>query len=182
MVFEAPKGAALFYLVALMNLLIVDHSASELSEKLLQATQEAEKLNHQSLVVGGLGVVAGILWGLLIGGFKDVKLGRLPEMEFTFTDCCEGTRVDPTINWNKGNYGICPKNSSSLEVDVGKNRAPASVQKLQELNNTVLVSTNTTKLTKDYFPTFRWKYGFRHLLWVHERPFTDILVKWFSLS
>ncbi|THG16640.1 hypothetical protein TEA_022825 [Camellia sinensis var. sinensis] len=33
--------------------------------------------------------------------------------------------------------------------DVGKNRALASVQKLQELNNSVVISTFTTELTKE---------------------------------
>ncbi|KAL7203632.1 hypothetical protein ACSBR2_016822 [Camellia fascicularis] len=33
--------------------------------------------------------------------------------------------------------------------DVGKNRALASVQKLQELNNSVVISTLTTELTKE---------------------------------
>ncbi|KAF9612275.1 hypothetical protein IFM89_038845, partial [Coptis chinensis] len=41
------------------------------------------------------------------------------------------------------------------EVDVGKNRALASVQKLQELNNAILVSTNTTKLTKELLSNFQ---------------------------
>ncbi|KAL2899318.1 Ubiquitin-activating enzyme E1 2 [Bienertia sinuspersici] len=41
------------------------------------------------------------------------------------------------------------------EDDVGKNRALASVQKLQELNNAVLVSTLTTKLTKEQLSDFQ---------------------------
>ncbi|KAL8225130.1 hypothetical protein R6Q57_017687 [Mikania cordata] len=41
------------------------------------------------------------------------------------------------------------------ENDVGKNRALASVQKLQELNNAVLVSTLPTKLTKEQLSSFQ---------------------------
>ncbi|CAO2824832.1 unnamed protein product [Amaranthus hypochondriacus] len=41
------------------------------------------------------------------------------------------------------------------EDDVGKNRALASVQKLQELNNAVLVSTLTTKLKKEHLSDFQ---------------------------
>ncbi|KAJ8749705.1 hypothetical protein K2173_012256 [Erythroxylum novogranatense] len=41
------------------------------------------------------------------------------------------------------------------ESDVGKNRALASVQKLQELNNAVLISTLTTKLTKELLSNFQ---------------------------
>ena len=41
------------------------------------------------------------------------------------------------------------------ESDVGKNRALASVQKLQELNNAVIISTLTTKLTKEQLSDFQ---------------------------
>ncbi|KAI8574049.1 hypothetical protein RHMOL_Rhmol01G0324500 [Rhododendron molle] len=41
------------------------------------------------------------------------------------------------------------------ENDVGKNRALASVQKLQELNNAVVVSTLTTELTEDKLSDFQ---------------------------
>ncbi|KAL5697404.1 E1 ubiquitin-activating enzyme [Ranunculus cassubicifolius] len=41
------------------------------------------------------------------------------------------------------------------ENDVGKNRALASVQKLQELNNAVAVSTLTTTLTKEQLSNFQ---------------------------
>ncbi|KDP45776.1 hypothetical protein JCGZ_17383 [Jatropha curcas] len=41
------------------------------------------------------------------------------------------------------------------ENDVGKNRALASVQKLQELNNAVVVSTLTTELTKEKLSDFQ---------------------------
>lgn len=41
------------------------------------------------------------------------------------------------------------------ENDVGKNRALASVPKLQELNNAVLISTLTTTLTKQKLSDFQ---------------------------
>lgn len=41
------------------------------------------------------------------------------------------------------------------EEDVGKNRALASVQKLQELNNAVAVSALTEKLTKEQLSAFQ---------------------------
>ncbi|MQL80034.1 hypothetical protein Taro_012477 [Colocasia esculenta] len=41
------------------------------------------------------------------------------------------------------------------EDDVGKNRALACVQKLQELNNTVIISTHTTKLSKEDLSFFQ---------------------------
>ncbi|KAF3448053.1 hypothetical protein FNV43_RR08761 [Rhamnella rubrinervis] len=41
------------------------------------------------------------------------------------------------------------------EDDVGKNRALASVQKLQELNNAVVISTITTELTKEQISNFQ---------------------------
>lgn len=41
------------------------------------------------------------------------------------------------------------------ESDVGKNRALSSVQKLQELNNAVVISTITTKLTKEQLSDFQ---------------------------
>lgn len=41
------------------------------------------------------------------------------------------------------------------ESDLGKNRALASVQKLQELNNAVVVQTLTTKLTKEQLSDFQ---------------------------
>lgn len=41
------------------------------------------------------------------------------------------------------------------EDDVGKNRADASVQKLQDLNNAVIVSSLTTSLTKEHLSGFQ---------------------------
>lgn len=41
------------------------------------------------------------------------------------------------------------------ENDVGKNRALASVHKLQELNNAVLVQTLTSTLTKEQLSNYQ---------------------------
>uniref|UniRef100_A0A1D1XWH0 E1 ubiquitin-activating enzyme n=1 Tax=Anthurium amnicola TaxID=1678845 RepID=A0A1D1XWH0_9ARAE len=41
------------------------------------------------------------------------------------------------------------------EDDIGKNRALACVQKLQELNNAVMISTHTTKLSKEQLSDFQ---------------------------
>lgn len=41
------------------------------------------------------------------------------------------------------------------EDDVGKNRALASVQKLQELNNSVIISTLTNELSKEQLSDFQ---------------------------
>ncbi|KAL7171349.1 hypothetical protein ACSBR2_036075 [Camellia fascicularis] len=45
------------------------------------------------------------------------------------------------------------------EDDVGKNRALAFVQKLQELNNSVVISTLTTKLTKEQLSDFQFQFN-----------------------
>lgn len=50
-----------------------------------------------------------------------------------------------------------------LENDVGRNRALASVQKLQELNNAVVVSTLTTELTKEILSDFQVIYSVFYL-------------------
>lgn len=47
------------------------------------------------------------------------------------------------------------------EDDVGKNRALASVPKLQELNNSVVVSALTNELTKEHLA------GFQASTWMH---------------
>lgn len=50
------------------------------------------------------------------------------------------------------------------EKDLGKNRALASVQKLQELNNAVTISTLTTKLTKEQLSDFQVSFQFTFFL------------------
>lgn len=41
------------------------------------------------------------------------------------------------------------------ESDIGKNRAAASVSKLQELNNAVIVQSLTTQLTKEHLSNYQ---------------------------
>ena len=55
------------------------------------------------------------------------------------------------------------------EHDVGKNRALASVQKLQELNNAVVISTLTTKLTKEQLSDFQVIYSMCFILLIHQK-------------
>lgn len=58
---------------------------------------------------------------------------------------------------DEGNVELWDLSSSFIfsESDVGKNRALASVQRLQELNNSVVISTITTKLTKEQLSNFQ---------------------------
>lgn len=58
---------------------------------------------------------------------------------------------------DEGNVELWDLSSNFIfsENDVGKNRALASVQKLQELNNAVVVQTLTTKLTKEQLSDFQ---------------------------
>lgn len=52
------------------------------------------------------------------------------------------------------------------EEDIGKNRALASVHKLQELNNAVAVSTLTGKLTKEQLSDFQVSKPFLYLVYL----------------
>lgn len=58
---------------------------------------------------------------------------------------------------DEGNVELWDLSSNFIftENDVGKNRALASVQKLQELNNAVVVTTLTDKLTKEQLSNFQ---------------------------
>ena len=58
---------------------------------------------------------------------------------------------------DEGNVELWDLSSSFIfsEDDVGKNRALASMQKLQELNNSVLISTLTTDLTEEHLSDFQ---------------------------
>lgn len=50
------------------------------------------------------------------------------------------------------------------ESDIGKNRALASAPKLQDLNNSVIVHTLTTKLVKEQLSEFEVYYPFAYFL------------------
>jgi hypothetical protein len=58
---------------------------------------------------------------------------------------------------DEGNVELWDLSSNFVfsENDIGKNRAAASVSKLQELNNAVLVQSLTTKLTKEQLSNFQ---------------------------
>ena len=58
---------------------------------------------------------------------------------------------------DEGNVELWDLSSNFIfsENDIGKNRALASVQKLQELNNAVVVQTLTTKVTKEQLSEFQ---------------------------
>nr|XP_017238937.1 PREDICTED: ubiquitin-activating enzyme E1 2-like [Daucus carota subsp. sativus] len=61
---------------------------------------------------------------------------------------------------DEGNVELWDLSSNFIftENDIGKNRALASVQKLQELNNAVAVSTLMSKLTKEKLSDFQVLY------------------------
>ena len=58
---------------------------------------------------------------------------------------------------DEGNVELWDLSSNFVfsENDVGKNRAAASLSKLQELNNAVLVRSLETKLTKEQLSNFQ---------------------------
>lgn len=58
---------------------------------------------------------------------------------------------------DEGNVELWDLSGSFIftENDVGKNRALASIQKMQELNNAVAISTLTTELTTDQLSQFQ---------------------------
>ncbi|KAE8722765.1 Ubiquitin-activating enzyme E1 2 [Hibiscus syriacus] len=85
------------------------------------------------LISGMQGLGAEIAKNLILAGVKSVTLHDEGDVEL----------------WDlSGNFVFS-------ESDVGKNRALASVQKLQELNNAVILSTLTTKLTKEQLSDFQ---------------------------
>ncbi|GMP89769.1 hypothetical protein CsSME_00041190 [Camellia sinensis var. sinensis] len=85
------------------------------------------------LVSGMQGLGAEIVKNLVLAGVKSVTLHDEGAVEL----------------WDLSSNFIFSEN------DVGKNRALASVQKLQELNNAVVISTLTTKLTKEQLSNFQ---------------------------
>ncbi|XP_071717337.1 ubiquitin-activating enzyme E1 1-like [Rutidosis leptorrhynchoides] len=85
------------------------------------------------LISGMQGLGAEIAKNLILAGVKSVTL------------------------YDEGSVELWDLSSNFIfsEHDVGKNRALASVQKLQELNNAVLVSTLPTKLTKEQLSNYQ---------------------------
>ncbi|KAF5446670.1 hypothetical protein F2P56_032279 [Juglans regia] len=85
------------------------------------------------LISGMQGLGAEIAKNLILAGVKSVTLHDEGAVEF----------------WDLSSNFIFTEN------DVGKNRALASVRKLQELNNAVVVRTSTKKLTKEQLSDFQ---------------------------
>lgn len=76
---------------------------------------------------------------------------------------------------DEGNVELWDLSSNFIftEEDVGKNRALASVQKLQELNNSVIISTLTDALATEQLSNFQ---ASRHLLDVIDLTTTHIFL------
>ncbi|XP_031271882.1 ubiquitin-activating enzyme E1 1 isoform X1 [Pistacia vera] len=92
------------------------------------------RLFASNILVSGIqGLGAEIAKNLILAGVKSVTLHDEGTVEL----------------WDLSSNFIFSEN------DVGKNRALASVQKLQELNNAVIISTLTTKLTKERLSDFQ---------------------------
>nr|XP_023929383.1 ubiquitin-activating enzyme E1 1 isoform X1 [Quercus suber] len=92
------------------------------------------RLFASNVLVSGLqGLGAEIAKNLILAGVKSVTLHDEGTVEL----------------WDLSSNFIFSEN------DVGKNRAVASVQKLQELNNAVVVQSLTTKLTKERLSDFQ---------------------------
>ncbi|XP_058214651.1 ubiquitin-activating enzyme E1 2-like isoform X1 [Rhododendron vialii] len=92
------------------------------------------RLFASSVLVSGMnGLGAEIAKNLVLAGVKSVTLH------------------------DEGNVELWDLSSNFIfsEDDVGKNRALASVQKLQELNNSVVISTLTAELTKEQLSDFQ---------------------------
>lgn len=85
------------------------------------------------LVSGMNGLGAEIAKNLVLAGVKSVALHDVRNVEL----------------WDLSSNFIFS------EDDVGKNRALASIQKLQELNNSVAISTLTAELTKEQLSDFQ---------------------------
>lgn len=92
------------------------------------------RLFASNVLISGLqGLGAEIAKNLILAGVKSVTLHDEENVEL----------------WDLSSNFIF------TEEDVGKNRALASVQKLQELNNSVLISTLMNALTKDQLSNFQ---------------------------
>lgn len=92
------------------------------------------RLFASSVLVSGMqGLGAEIAKNLVLAGVKSVTLHDVGTVEL----------------WDMSSNFIFSEN------DVGKNRALASVQKLQELNNAVVINTITTELTKEQLSDFQ---------------------------
>ncbi|KAK9154014.1 hypothetical protein Sjap_001494 [Stephania japonica] len=117
-----------------------DGNAHEIDEDLhsrqlaVYGRETMRRLFSSNVLISGMqGLGAEIAKNLILAGVKSVTLHDEGDVEF----------------WDLSS------NFVFSEDDVGKNRALASMQKLQELNNAVTISTLTTALTKEQLSGFQ---------------------------
>ncbi|KAI4368912.1 hypothetical protein MLD38_017415 [Melastoma candidum] len=117
-----------------------DSSSADIDEDLhsrqlaVYGRETMKRLFASNVLISGMqGLGAEIAKNLVLAGVKSVTLHDEGMVEL----------------WDLSSNFIFSEN------DVGKNRAVASVQKLQELNNSVVISTITTKLTKEQLSDFQ---------------------------
>lgn len=120
--------------------LMGDGNPSDIDEDLhsrqlaVYGRETMRRLFASNVLISGLqGLGAEIAKNLILAGVKSVTLH------------------------DEGNVELWDLSSNFIftEDDVGKNRALVSVQKLQELNNAVVISTITTELTKEQLSEFQ---------------------------
>ncbi|KAM7527640.1 hypothetical protein LguiB_031050 [Lonicera macranthoides] len=124
----------------LLNMALGDGNSYDIDEDLhsrqlaVYGRETMRRLFASNVLVSGMqGLGAEIAKNLVLAGVKSVTLHDEGTVEL----------------WDLSGNFIFSEN------DVGKNRALASVQKMQELNNAVLVSSLTTKLTKEQLSDFQ---------------------------
>ncbi|KAL7257666.1 hypothetical protein ACSBR1_003891 [Camellia fascicularis] len=117
-----------------------DGNAPEIDEDLhsrqlaVYGRETMHRLFTSNILVSGMqGLGAEIAKNLVVAGVKSVTLHDERTVEL----------------WDLSSNFIFSEN------DVGKNKALASVQKLQELNNAVVISTLTTKLMEEQLSNFQ---------------------------
>ncbi|KAL8261875.1 hypothetical protein R6Q59_025924 [Mikania micrantha] len=126
--------------LSLTNMGLEDANMQDIDEDLhsrqlaVYGRETMRRLFASNVLISGMqGLGAEIAKNLILAGVKSVTLHDEGLVEL----------------WDLSSNFIFTEN------DVGKNRALASVQKLQELNNAVLVSTLPTKLTKEQLSNFQ---------------------------
>ncbi|RHN56596.1 putative ubiquitin/SUMO-activating enzyme E1, ubiquitin-activating enzyme E1 [Medicago truncatula] len=127
-------------LIAASSMAFGNSNAQEIDEDLhsrqlaVYGRETMRRLFASSVLVSGMrGLGAEIAKNLILAGVKSVTLHDEGTVEL----------------WDLSSNFVFSEN------DLGKNRAVASVSKLQELNNAVLVLSLTTKLTKEQLSNFQ---------------------------
>ncbi|KAG9453604.1 hypothetical protein H6P81_006508 [Aristolochia fimbriata] len=127
-------------LVGPLLLAAMDGNPSDIDEDLhsrqlaVYGRETMRRLFASNVLISGMqGLGAEIAKNLVLAGVKSVTLH------------------------DEGNVEMWDLSSNFIfsEDDIGKNRALACVQKLQELNNAVMISTMTTKLSKEQLSSFQ---------------------------